>query len=99
MKSFSTEKRHANECFEINEKQMIKITKKGETVKFKKYTRKIKSLFMICTDFESTLVPVNNGKQNPDESCANRYQNHVNYSYGYKLYVSIINLANLLSHI
>ena len=34
--------RHVNNSFEINGKQMMKMDKKGETVKFKNYTRKIK---------------------------------------------------------
>ena len=37
---------------------MIKLNEKGETVKLKKYTRKLKSVLMICFDFESILVLV-----------------------------------------
>ena len=51
--------------------------KKDECVKFKNYERKIKSPFMIYTDFESTSVPENNGKQNPKESYTNKYQKHI----------------------
>ena len=40
---------------------------------------------MIYADFESILVPENNGKQNPNESYTNKYQKHVACSYGYKL--------------
>ena len=40
---------------------------------------------MIYTDFESIVVPENNGKQNPDESYTNKYQNHVDCSFCYKL--------------
>ena len=47
--------------------------------------RKIKSPFMNYDDFESVLVPENNGKQNPDESYTNEYQNYVSCSFGYKL--------------
>ena len=46
---------------------------KGEYVRFKNYKRKTKSAFMICADFESILVPKDNGKQNPDESYMNKY--------------------------
>ena len=52
---FSTAKileRHVGDCFEINDKQMIKMAKKDETVKFKNYTRKAKLPFMIYADFE-----------------------------------------------
>lgn len=35
---------------------MIRLTEKGETVKLKKYTRKLKSVLMICFDLESILV-------------------------------------------
>ena len=37
----------------------------------------MKSSFIIYADFESILVPQNNGKQNPNESFTNKYQKHV----------------------
>ena len=40
---------------------------------------------MIYANFESILVPEDNGKQNPNESYTNKYQKHVVCSYGYKL--------------
>ena len=61
------------------------MAKKGKAVKFKYYTRKIKSPFMTYADFETVLIPGNNGKQNPGESYLNKYQNHVGCSYDYKL--------------
>ena len=48
---------------------------KGKYVKFKNYERKIKSLFMVYADFESILVPEDNGKQNPKESYTNNIKN------------------------
>ena len=59
--------------------------KKGEYVKFKNYERRIKSPFMIYADFESILVPEDNGKQNPKEPFANKCQKLIACSYGYKL--------------
>ena len=44
----------------------------------------IKSLFIISADFESILVPEDNGKQNPEESHMNKYQKHIACSYGNK---------------
>ena len=38
----------------------------------------------VC-NFESILVAEVNAKQNPDESCTNRYKKHIACSYGYKL--------------
>ena len=61
------------------------MSKKGEYVKKNFFERKIKSPFMIYADFESVLVPEDNGKQNPNESYTNKYQNHVACSYGYQL--------------
>ena len=69
-----TFKLHIKDFFKINFKQRIIMPKKGEYAKFKNYERKIKSPFMIYTNFESILVPENNGKQNPKESCTNKYQ-------------------------
>ena len=49
------------------------------------FERKIKSSFIIYADFESILVPEDNWKQNPEESCTNKYREHIACSYGYKL--------------
>ena len=78
-------KPHIKDYFNINAKQTIKMPKKGEYVKFKNLGRKIKSPFRVYTDFESILVPEDNGKQNPNESYTKKYQEHVACSYGYKL--------------
>ena len=78
-------KGHIEDCFKINGKQTIKITKKGEYVKFNNLDRKMKSPFMIYASFESILVPEDNEKENPNESYTNRYQKHVVCNYDYKL--------------
>ena len=59
--------------------------KKDQYVKFKNFERKIESPFMIYADFESILVPEDNGKQNPNESYTNKYQKHVACTYDYKI--------------
>ena len=59
--------------------------KKGEYVKFQNDERKIKLPLIIYGDFESILVSENNGKQNPEDSYTNKYQEHSAFSYGYKL--------------
>ena len=40
---------------------------------------------MISANFESILVPEDNGKQNPNNSYTNKYQKHVACHYDYKL--------------
>ena len=42
---------------------------------------------MMELDFKSILVPVDNKKQNQDESYVSNYQKYVACSYGYKLSV------------
>ena len=64
--------RNVNDCLEVSDEQMIKRAKRGWTVKFKNYTRKIKTPFMIYNNFESILIPKNNGKQNSRESYINK---------------------------
>ena len=71
-------------CFKTNVKQTIKMSKEGEYFKFKNLQRKIKSPFMIYVDFESILVPKDDGKQNRNESYISKYQKHPACSYGYK---------------
>ena len=40
---------------------------------------------MIYADFESIIVPEDNGKQNPNESDTNKYQKNIACSHGCKL--------------
>ena len=40
---------------------------------------------MIHVDFESILVPEDNGKQTPNASYTKKYQKHIACSYGFKL--------------
>ena len=56
------------DCFKINRIQRITMPNKVEFVKFKNVERKMKSPFMIYSDFEIILVLEDNGKQNPNES-------------------------------
>ena len=58
--------------------------KRGEYVQFKNYERKVKSPFIIYTDFESILGPENKRKQNPDKTYTNKYQKHIACSYSCK---------------
>lgn len=74
-----------NNCFKINGKQMTKMAKKSQFVRFTNYERKIKSSFMIYTNIKSNLVPGNDRKQSRDKSYTKKYQKHVFYSYGYQL--------------
>ena len=67
-------KSHVNDCFKINGKQMIKVPKNGEYVRFKSSERKIKSPYLIYADVENILMLGNNGKQNPGKSYANKYR-------------------------
>ena len=63
----------------------LRLLRKVEYANFKNYERKTKPPFMNYADFESILVPEDNGKKNPEGSCSNKYQYHVACWYGYKL--------------
>ena len=97
LQAFSTEeilKRRIKDCFKINGKQRIIMSKKDEYLKFKNYERKIKSSFIIYANAERILVPEDNGKQNPEGSYTNRYQKHITCGYGCKL----VCVVSLLKH-
>ena len=84
---FSTEeilKCHIKDCFKINGQKKIIMPEKGKYVRLKNYERKKRSLYIIYADFESILVPKDNGKQNPEDSYANKCKKHIACSYGYK---------------
>ena len=55
---------------------------KSDCIKLKNYERKIKSPFMIYSDFESILVQEDNGKQ---KNLIRTSMKNVVYSYDYKL--------------
>ena len=59
--------------------------------------RKKASRVIIHEDFESILMPENNGNQNLEDSHTNNYQKHITCSYRYKL-VLMIRLVSLLRH-
>ena len=63
-----------------------------------KNERKIRSPFIIERDFESILVPDNNGKQNPEESYTNNYQKHIACIMDVNECV-LISLVSLLKHL
>ena len=80
LQAFSSEeilKRDNKDCFKVNGKQRIVMSKKDEYIKVNNYERKIKSTAIIHADFESILVPEDNGKQNPEESYTNKHQKHI----------------------
>ena len=63
------QQKYQNSCYgyiQINAKQMTKIPKKAEYVRFNNCERKVNSTFMIYADFESNLVPEDNKKQKSD---------------------------------
>ena len=45
-----------------------------------KLWKKIKSPFMIYADFESILVPEDNGKPNPEEAYTKKYEKNIGCS-------------------
>ena len=65
--------------------KLLRCLRRANILKLKHFGRKIKSSFMIYADFESILVPEDNGKENWNESYTNKYQKHAACSYGYKV--------------
>ena len=78
-------KRHIKDCNKIYDKQTIKVPKQGEYLKFQNFETEIKSPFIIQADFESILMPEDNGNKNKNESYSSKYQKHVACSYDYKI--------------
>ena len=71
LQAFRTAERlkcYVKDCFKINGKQRIKMTRKYFI---------LKSPVTIYADFESILVPEDNGKENPGEFYMNKYKKHV----------------------
>ena len=60
---------------------------------FKNFERKLKSPFMIYANLGSISVPIDNGKQNPED----KYQNLLLIVMVINCYMLMINLVSLLS--
>ena len=92
--------RHFKDRLTINDKQRNLILKKGEYVDIRKYERKIKSPFIIHTDFGNMLVPEYNEKEKLDKSYTKNIlmKNILLTVMATGYYVLMISLLNLLSH-
>ena len=65
--------------------KLLRCLSRANILNSKILEKKIKSPFMIYTDFQSVLVPKDNGKQNQNESYTNKYKKKkIACSYGYK---------------
>lgn len=74
---------HQKFCLEISSRQSIKMVEKGSSIKFSRCSRQLMAPLIIYADFESDVVDSKEGKF--DDSCSDKYQDHVACSYGYKL--------------
>lgn len=74
---------HQKFCLEISSRQSIKMVEKGSSTKFSRCSRQLMAPLIIYADFESDVVDSKEGKF--DDSCSDKYQDHVACSYGYKL--------------
>ena len=89
LQCFSTKEilaNHQKVCLEINEKQATEILEKGGNIKFIGHRKQLKGLFEICADFGSVMKKSQKiNRNNPNESCTNKYQEHFGCSYRYKV--------------
>ena len=86
LQCFSGEKvliQHKEDCLIINGKQNVKLDK--GFISFKNHFKQTPVPFKIYADFESILRNVNGGIINDDISYTRKYQDHVPYSFAYKL--------------
>ena len=63
----------------------LKWIKKVKLLNSKNYKRKIKLSFTIYANFESFLIPENNGEKTPDDPYSNEHQSHAGFRVSYKL--------------
>ena len=63
-----------------------------------KIVKEKKPPFLIYADFESIFVSKYNGKQNPEKSYTNKYQNKLVVVMAINLYVLMKSLVSLLKH-
>ena len=81
---------HKN-CLKMNGKQTLKL--KSGFVEFKNYSRQIQVPFKIYTDFKCILKVL---KATKKQALLKTYQDHIPFSFAYRLVCVLINLANQL---
>ena len=74
---------HKKDCLLINKGQNVKVEK--GFIEFKYYSKQIPVLFKIYADFECTLKSIDCGFDNDCFSYTKKYQDHIPYSFAYKV--------------
>ena len=74
---------HKKDCLVINGKQNVKL--ESGFISFKNYSRQIPVPFKIYADFECILKSVDVGISNNDVFYTKKYQDHVPFSFAYKV--------------
>ena len=86
LQCFSSEKVlqvHKEICFKINAKRSVKL--KSGSIKFKNYFKQLIVPFKIYVDSECILGAVKSNSRNNNTSYTEKYQNHIPYSFAYKV--------------
>ena len=86
MQCFSSEKvikEHGKNCLIVNGCQGLKLGK--GFIEFKNFNRQIPVPFKIYADFECLLKEVDSGVHNDCFSYTSKYQDHIPYSFAYKV--------------
>ena len=74
---------HKKDCLVINGKQNVKL--ESGFISFKNYSRQIPVPFKIYADFECILKSADVGISNNDVFYTKKYQDHVPFSFAYKV--------------
>ena len=85
--------KHKENCLIINGKQSVKL--KSGSISFKNYFKQLPVPFKIYADFECISKEVKSSDKN-NGSYTKKYQDHIPWSFAYKVVVLIINLARKL---
>ena len=89
LQSFSQEnilENHIETCIQVNGIQAIKMPDEDNKIlKFNSYYKQLPSPFVIYADFESITEKIHYCKQDNKNSYTEKYQNHIDCGYGYKL--------------
>ena len=77
--------KHASNCIVVNEKQAVRMPKKGSSVQCKNFHKQLPTPFVIYANFEALTQKIHSCQPDDNKAYTEKYQNHIDCGYAYKL--------------
>ena len=77
--------KYTTNCIVVNGKQAVRMPKKGNSVQFKNFYKKLPARFVINADFKALTQKIDSCQPGDNKAYTEKYQKHIDCGYAYKL--------------